>query len=118
MAKQAAAFKTVPAEIPANAPYKIPRVTQEEAWAIKGLLAGTAEPAEQGIAVRYILGVLADIQSLGYYPDARDHAFAGGKRFVGHCIIRIGQMDPGQIALLEKYGAGSQAGEDDEMPRF
>lgn len=118
MARAAAPFKTVPVEIPANAPYNIPPVTQEEAWAIKALLVGKATEGEQGIAVRYILGHLSDIQALGYYPDPRDHAFAGGKRFVGHCLLRIGQMDPGKITKLAKYRDGFEAGEDGEMPTF
>lgn len=112
----AATFKLVPAQIPANAPYLNPVVTQEEAWAIKALIAGKANEAEQGIATRFIMGVLSAVSSLPYFPDPHDTAFMNGRRYIGHHLIRIAQLPPGSIAKLKKFNPTSPGGEDDEMP--
>lgn len=111
-----AAVKIVPAQIPANAPYLNPQVSQEEAWAVKAFISGKASDAEQGIASRFILGVLADVSAMSYHPDTHDTAFAQGRRYVGHHLIRIAQLQPGQISELKKFNPTSPGGEDDEMP--
>lgn len=107
----------VPVEIPANAPYLPPVVTQEEAWAIKAFLEGKAGPAEQGMVMRFILGRLSDVGSLPIYPNDRDQNIALGRRYPGHHLLRIGQMTPEQITKLPKL-AGVAGGEDDEMPTY
>ncbi len=111
----AAKFRVVPVDVPANAPYLPPVIAQEQAWAIKALIAGKAGDGEQGLALRFILHTLCEVDALTYRPDLRDHAFADGKRFVGHQIARIARMEPGDIAKLPKLARGP-GGEDDEMP--
>lgn len=118
MAKAAALYKLVPAEIPANAPYLPPVVSQEEAWAIKALISGTAAEGEQGIVWRFLLGVLCAVSSFPHYPTDRDTTFMNGRRYVGHHLLRIGQMTPEQITQLQKFAPGAPGGEDDEMPTF
>ena len=109
-------YKTVPVRIPANAPYLAPAIAQEQAWAIKALMAGRATEAEQGLALRFILHALCEVDAMTYRPDERDHVFADGKRFVGHQIARISRMEPGQITNLPRLKVSSAGLEDDEMP--
>lgn len=109
-------FKIAPIQIPANAPYLPPEIAQEQAWAVKALLFGTASEAEQGLAVRFLLHALCEVDAMTYRPDERDHVFADGKRFVGHQIVRIGRMEPGAIAKLPRLAVTPNGGEDDEMP--
>ena len=105
----------VPVQIPANAPYLSPRATKDQVYAIKAFFAGTASAAEQGLVWRFIAGVLADLQGFPYYPAEADMRFMMGRRFVGHHLVRFGQMSPEQIAKLDEFSPG-QGGEDDEMP--
>jgi hypothetical protein len=109
-------FKTVPVRVPANAPYLPPSVTQEQAWAIKALMEGRASEAEQGVALRFILHVLCEVDAMTYRPDERDHVFADGKRFVGHQIARICRMGPDVITKLPRLAFSPAGLEDDEMP--
>lgn len=106
--------RTVPVRIVGNAPYLPPVVSQEQAFAIKALFAGQANEAEQGMAMRFIACVLCEVDGITFRDDERHHCFAEGKRFVGHQILRIGQMTPEQISKLPRL-AGS-TGEDGEMP--
>ena len=108
--------KVIPVEIPANAPYLPPIIAQEQAWAIKSLFAGTASPAEQGMALRFVLHRLCEVDKMTYRPDVRDHAFADGKRFVGSELLKINRMDPEAIAKLTKLSVSPGGIEDDEMP--
>lgn len=102
--------------IPANAPYRNPQVAQEQAWAIKALFEGKASESDQGIAVRFILGTLSQLESFPYYPDESDLRFALGRRYVGHQIARIVRFTPEDIAKLGRLIGSPTAGEDDEMP--
>ena len=109
-------YKTVPVQVPANAPYLPPEIAQEQAWSIKALMAGHATESEQGVALRFILHVLCEVDAMTYRPDERDHVFADGKRFVRHQIARISRMEPGQITNLPRLKVSSAGLEDDEMP--
>lgn len=111
-----ALYRTVPIDVPANAPYLPPIVSQQEAWALKALMEGKASEADQGIAIRFILGNLAQIEGFPYYPTDRDTNFAMGRRFVGHQILRIVRMTPEQIGTLGTLLGAPTATEDDEMP--
>lgn len=107
--------RIVTVDVPANAPNLPPRVTKDQAYAIKGLFAGKADEAQQGLIWRFIVGVMSDLQGFPYYPIESDMRFMMGRRYVGHHLVRIGQMSPEQIARLEDFSPG-QGGEDDEMP--
>lgn len=113
-----AAIKIVPVEIGAGSPILNPRVTQEQAWAVKALIAGEADAAQQGIAMRFILGVLADVEGFPYHPSDRDTAFANGRRYVGHHLLKISRMTPDRITNLPKFVVTPGPGEDDEMPNM
>ena len=108
--------KIVPACVPSNAPYLPATVTQEQAWALKALMVGRANKAEQGMALRFILHTLCEVDAMTYRPDERDHVFADGKRFIGHQIARICRMGPETITRLPKLQISVSGIEDDEMP--
>lgn len=104
--------RKTPVTLPANSPVLPSVVTQEQAWALKGLQGGDADGGQQSLALNWILYEVARIQDISYRPESdRDTAFAEGKRYCGIQIIRLLKMTPAQIALLPRFGAATQ--EDD-----
>ncbi|MBV8473752.1 MAG: hypothetical protein JO107_14175 [Hyphomicrobiales bacterium] len=110
-------FKVEPVAIPANAPYRNPPLTQELAWALKGLAQGKANEGQQTLAVQWIVNELARYYDLSYRANERDTAFAEGKRFCGAQLVRVFNLTPEQITKLPKLAPASSGG-DDELPNI
>lgn len=66
--------------------------------AFQALAHGTAEPQQQKIAMAYLLGTLCRVQDISYRPDSdRETVFAEGRRFVGQQIMKLFQLNTGNI---------------------
>ena len=74
---------------------KIPEVFAPATWtpadiyAIQACIAGTATPEQQQRAIAWIVYNAAATDDVEYRPDARDHAFSSGRRFVGLQIRKL-----------------------------
>lgn len=113
------AVRTKPVVIPANAPYQPVSLTQEIAWAIKGVATGTADAGQQSIFMKWLVWDCAKTYEMSFRAEGphpqKDQDFAEGKRFVGNSLIRVINMTPEMVAQYPKMG-GAGPGEDDEMP--
>lgn len=74
---------------------KIPEVFTPADWqvadilAVQACVAGTATAAQQQRAIAWIVYAASAVDDVEYRPDARDHAFASGRRFVGLQIRKL-----------------------------
>lgn len=110
--------KSVPV-VPANAPYLPTPLTQEIAWAIRGLAGGEADAGQQAMAMRWIIWNLCktydqSFRSEGAHPQ-KDQDFAEGKRYCGNEIIKVINMTPEALVLLPKMRGGGPSDDDGDM---
>lgn len=61
--------------------------------AVQACFAGTATPEQQKRALAWIVYRAAATDDVEYRPDARDHAFASGRRFVGLQIRKLSAIN-------------------------
>ncbi len=91
---------------PAHAPYRPAPFEVADAYAIRALAAGTADPEQQRRAVRWIVENAAQTYQPEFRPEGdRESCFAGGRRFVGLQIVKIINL-PGAVldAMRTKGG--------------
>jgi hypothetical protein len=101
--------------VPADAPYLPPRLSNEVAYAIRGLNAGQADASQQTLAFRWIIHELCKTYDLPYRPDSvRDTDFASGQQHCGQQLVRIVNMTNEAVAKLPKMRPEGDR-EDDEM---
>lgn len=71
-----------------RAPIPIPKITDEEIYALQALDAGTASPEQQKMALKWIVYGAADYSGFCDHPESdRLSAIHDGRRFVGARII-------------------------------
>lgn len=75
--------------------------TSSEALAIKALIAGTAEPHQQQLAMRWIIEQASFMYGCHFQPTDRDTSFALGRAFVGQQIVGISKLN---LASLRRDG--------------
>ena len=68
-----------------------------DASAVQQLAAGTANADQQRRALNWIVYRAAGTDDVEYRPDARDHAFASGRRFVGLQIRKLMAINVGAL---------------------
>ena len=74
---------------------KIPLAWEPAAWevadakAMQMLAEGEASPEQQKRALNWIRYAACGTNDVEYRPDARDHAFCSGRRFVGLQINKL-----------------------------
>lgn len=83
-------FVEIPAQAPA--PYEIPDMS-----ALQALEFGTATPEQQKRALNWVIVNACGTYDLEYRSDARDHAFASGRRFVGLQILKMLKLNVGKL---------------------
>lgn len=66
-----------------------------DASALQALAAGTASPEQQKRALNWLVYQACGTYDLDYRPDAREHAFVSGRRFVGLECIKLLKVHPG-----------------------
>lgn len=80
-----------------------------EVMALKGLAAGTADEAQQKLALDWLIRVACGAYELSYRSDQdggeRETAFAEGRRFVGLQVVKMVNMPPALVAELRKKNA-------------
>ncbi len=78
-------------------PYELAQFDEHILAAVKSLAEGTANPAQQIAAFKWIANDLCGIGDLGYFPDsARDSDLAAGKRWVGLQLTALVNFRPVQ----------------------
>lgn len=83
-----------PVKVPPE-PYLAPNFNKDDAYAMKALFNGAADPGQQVRAVRWILSMASDMDNMSYRPGPngdRDTAFAEGRRFVGIQIYKLAHL--------------------------
>jgi len=60
-----------------------------DASALQALARGDASPDQQQRALNWIIYDACGTYDLDYRPDARDHAFVSGRRFVGLELVKL-----------------------------
>lgn len=73
-----------------------PQWNSRVAYAIKALASGTANDAQQKLAVDYIINDLCNTYDLSYRPGQdgdRQTTFAEGRRFVGLQLVKLINLD-------------------------
>ena len=90
-----------PVRIPVNAPFRNARVTSDVAYAIRGLNAGEATPFQQKLGVEWIINEVSRYYDISFRDNQKHQDFAEGKRYVGHQIIRVINMDPQTVAEIK-----------------
>ena len=98
-----------PVHIPMNAPFRNAHLTSDIAYAVRGLNAGEATPHQQALALRWIIEEVSKYSDLSFRDNTKHQDFAEGKRYVGHQIIRVLNMNNQKIAEMK-------AQEDKEVP--
>ena len=88
---------TKPAQAPA--PWLPAQYDVADAGAIQALARGEATPEQQQRALNWIINEACDTYGLEYRQDARDHAFASGKRAVGLNLVKMLKLN---LALFRK----------------
>lgn len=73
-----------------------------EANAIKALIAGTAEPYQQQLAMRWIIEQASGVYEFQFYPTDRDTAFALGRAHVGQQIVKLSKINPTSLRRDEQ----------------
>jgi hypothetical protein len=66
-----------------------PEYDEVDIRAIQSLATGTASEGQQKRAFEWILYNACGINNINYYPSDRDTAFALGREFVGHQIVKM-----------------------------
>ena len=61
----------------------------EDIGALQAVMEGRAEPHQQQRAMTWIVNNACGTYDMDYRPDARDHAFISGRRFVGLQIVKM-----------------------------
>ncbi|MFK0090183.1 hypothetical protein ACIQUS_23170 [Pseudomonas sp. NPDC090755] len=83
-----------------SSPWYPPHYELADAAALKGVAAGTASPAQQQRALKWLIETACATYDMSYRPNSeRDTSFAEGRRFVGLEIIKLLHID---LALLRK----------------
>lgn len=101
---------------PPHAPWLPAAWTPEQAYAIKALATGTAEPHQQVDAMAWIIHTVAATYDLPYRPDsARDSDFAAGKMYVGQQIVKLINLRPELIGKARDGAPPPGVGVDDEI---
>ena len=66
-----------------------------DASALQALARGEATPEQQKRALAWVMGKAAAVGEFEYRTDARDHAFASGRRFVGLQVQKMIALNVG-----------------------
>jgi len=83
--------------------FKVQALTNREAWAIRMLEEGTADPHNQRLALSAILTKLCRAYDCHFVPGAPDEtAFLEGRGFVGQQITKVLRMDPNALNQYSK----------------
>lgn len=83
-------------------PWAKPDFDRADAVAIKALATGTANEAQQKIAIEYIVHTLAGTYQETYCPGSeRDSAFAQGRRWVGLQIVYLCNVSVAELDKIE-----------------
>ena len=72
----------------------------EDIGALQAVMEGRAEPHQQQRAMTWIVNNACGTYDMDYRPDARDHAFISGRRFVGLQIVKMLKLNA--AAFTEK----------------
>ena len=77
--------------------------------AIKALAAGAANAAQQGIALRWLLHAVCEVDDEQFRSDEdggeRETAYALGKRSVGRQVQKLIHMSPAVVAQMREKNA-------------
>lgn len=65
-----------------------------DAAAIQAVCEGRATPDQQIRAMNWVLHQASRVDDIEYRTNDRDHAFASGRRFVGHQIRKLCVINP------------------------
>jgi hypothetical protein len=86
-----------------SAPFYPPAYELADIMAIKGLVAGTANPEQQQRAIKWIIENACATYELSYRPTSdRDTSFAEGRRFVGLQIVKALKLDISKLQRKEE----------------
>ena len=106
-------------EIPPHAPYRPAKLSSELVYAVKAVQCGKADARQQALFFEWLLLEASKYHDMEYRPGGtdgdRDTAFAGGRRFVGHQILRAFNMSEQGIVEL-KLEEGGVLANGDELP--
>ena len=74
-----------------------------DASCVQALHAGTANASQQKQVLDWIVYRAAATDDVEYRPDARDHAFASGRRFVGLQIRKLMAINVGAMSKRSEH---------------
>lgn len=83
--------------IEAPAAFAPPPWDLPDASAMQALARGDATPEQQKRALDWIIQKACGTYDLDYRPDAREHAFVSGRRFVGLEIVKLLKVNIGKL---------------------
>lgn len=88
--------------------------TEAEAQAMRSLALGEATPAQQALALDWIVTVAGGVNEVSYFSDAdggdRETAFMEGRRFVGLQVQKLAVMPPSILARMREREAERRKG--------
>lgn len=73
-----------------------------DASALQALLRGDANEQQQKRALDWIIKSACGTYDLDYRPDAREHAFVSGRRFVGLEIVKLLHINIGKLRTVKQ----------------
>lgn len=73
-----------------------------DASALQALARGNADEAQQKRALDWIIKNACGTYDLDYRPDAREHAFVSGRRFVGLEIVQLLHINVGALRTAKQ----------------
>ncbi len=83
--------------------FDVPELSKEQAFAVKALWAGEAEPHQQRIALHAITNCFCRTQYNLFIPGKPDEtAFLAGRAFAGAQILKILKVPIGQLRLQKE----------------
>lgn len=92
---------------PEHRPWHPAPYTVDHVYAVQHLARGSANEAQQKMALDFIVNRLCGTYDSTHFPDnPSDRDFANGKRHVGLQLVKLINMPGNVIAKLDKAGGG------------